>query len=62
MKIEWKIDLTPIIVSLILAVAAVTVADILRPPRFTPVGIGDIGTNARGFRLDTETGLVSFGP
>jgi hypothetical protein len=61
MKVEWKVDLTPILVALILAVAAVTVAGIMKPNRYVPVGVGAVGTEV-GYRLDTESGNVMFGP
>lgn len=61
MKVEWKIDLTPIITAMILAVAAVSVAQIMAPKRYTPIGMGDMVTPV-GFYLDTETGRVGFGP
>jgi len=60
MNIEWRIDLTPILVALILAVAVTTAARNFRAPRYVPVGTGKIGADG-GFYLDTENGRVSFG-
>ena len=62
MKIEWRIDLTTILVALILAVAIVTASGNLRPPRYVPVGIGKVGAVEMGFYLDTENGRASCGP
>lgn len=59
---SMKIDITPVLVALILAVAAVAVAAILKPARYVPVGVGDQSEGARGFRLDTKTGMVQAGP
>jgi hypothetical protein len=61
MKVEWKIDLTPILVALIIAVAAVIVAQTVKPPRYVPVGMGKVGQET-GFYLDGDAGRVSFGP
>jgi hypothetical protein len=61
MKVEWKIDLTPIVVALILSVAAVSVAKIVAPKRYAPIGAAPF-VDSRGFYLDTETGRASFGP
>ena len=61
MKVESKIDLTPIVVALILSVAAVSVAKIVAPRRYVPIGAAPI-PDGRGFYLDTETGRANFGP
>jgi hypothetical protein len=60
-KIEWRIDLTPILVALILAVAVTTAARNFRTPQYAPVGTGKMGADG-GFYLDTKNGRVSFGP
>lgn len=63
MKIEWKVDVSLIVASLILSLAVVSVAKILAPKRYvpmsTPVMWADTPT---GLYLDTEKGHVGLGP
>lgn len=55
-----KVDVTPIAVALIIAVASVIVARTLADrPKYVPVGVG--GLNDRAFYLNTETGRCAFG-
>jgi hypothetical protein len=61
MKMEWKVDLSVIVVAVILSLAAITVARIVAPRRYVPIGMGELVT-PKGYYLDTENGRVGFGP
>ncbi len=63
MKVEWKVDVSLIVASLILSLAAVCVASILAPKRYVPMGPATMWANApAGLYLDTVKGEVGFGP
>lgn len=63
MKVEWKVDVSLIVASLILSLAAVCVASILAPKRYVPMGPATMWDNApAGLYLDTVKGEVGFGP
>jgi hypothetical protein len=63
MKIEWKVDVSLIVASLALSLAAVSVAKIMAPKRYVPMPtpVTWAGSPA-GLYLDTENGRVGFGP
>lgn len=63
MKVEWKIDVSLIVASLIVSLAAVSVARIMAPKRYVPMGATRTRADAlTGVYLDTEKGEVGFGP
>jgi hypothetical protein len=63
MKIEWKVDVSLIVASLALSLAAVSVAKIMAPKRFVPMPTPVMWADSpAGLYLDTEKGSVGFGP
>ncbi len=63
MKVEWKVDVSLIVASLVLYLAAVSVAKIMTPKRYVPMPTPVMwGESPTGLYLDTETGKVGFGP